>query len=589
MIGVAVTLPQVASVIFGQQFISSAPGLSPQPPHVYHFLGAAVTTDQLISYACVGVVLVLGTFIIRRTSVGLTVRAVVDSPAMTKLSGTNPSRVAVGVWVVNALLAGLAGVLSAPILGVSSVDNYTLLVAAAFAAVVAARLRNLVVGVVVGLLMGIATALAQWLLPPASPWTVGVVESIPFAFIVVSLVLYTLRDGGVADQTAMVGGALDAALGLPHARMTPRRKAIAVASARPVAGAARPSRSRLRLGAKARWAALPLSSPGLIVALILPVALSGYRAGLVAQAAAYAIVFLSYTLLTGQGGVISLCQITFAGVGALGTARLASVDHWPLGLAIVASAVIAGAIGVGIGLLTLRMGELYMALVTLAFGLLMYELVFDLGSFVNQGLGIPINRPSFAGSDRAFSYFAVSVFLLLALIVALVQRSTIGLALGAARSSPDGARALGVGVVSIRLFTFGLSAFIASVGGSLLAIYAGAALPTSYQALAGLILLAVLVTFGARTANAAMFAGLAFVFVANLVSVYLPPSWAPVPAVAFGVGAVLVAKDPEGSVAALNRQLRDAGRLVLGLINRRGVDAGYPDAATQSIESGALR
>jgi branched-chain amino acid transport system permease protein len=300
-------------------------------------------------------------------------------------------------------------------------------------------------------------------------------------------------------------------------------------------------------------------------------------------------VFLSYTLLTGQGGVISLCQITFAGVGALGTARLASVDHWPLALAIVASAVIAGAIGVGIGLLTLRMGELYMALVTLAFGLLMYELVFDLGSFVNQGLGIPLNRPSFAGSDRAFSYFAVGVFLLLALIVALVQRSTIGLALGAARSSPDGARALGVGVVSIRLFTFGLSAFIASVGGSLLAIYAGAALPTSYQALAGLILLAVLVTFGARTANAAMFAGLAFVFVANLVSVYLPPSWAPVPAVAFGVGAVLVAKDPEGSVAALNRQLRDAGRLVLGLINRRGVDAGYPDAATQSIESGALR
>jgi branched-chain amino acid transport system permease protein len=120
MIGVAVTLPAVASVIFGQQYISSALGLSPQPPHVYHVLGAAVTTDQLISYACVAVVLALGTFIIRRTSVGLTVRAVVDSPAMTKLSGTNPSRVAIGVWVVNALLAELAGVLSAPILGVAA-------------------------------------------------------------------------------------------------------------------------------------------------------------------------------------------------------------------------------------------------------------------------------------------------------------------------------------------------------------------------------------------------------------------------------------------------------------------------------------
>ena len=589
MIGVAVTLPAVASLIFGQQYISSAPGLSPQPPHVYHVLGAAVTTDQLISYACVIVVLALGTFIIRRTSVGLTVRAVVDSPAMTKLSGTNPSRVAVGVWMVNALLAGLAGVLSAPILGVSSVDNYTLLVAAAFAAVVAARLRNLVVGIVVGLLMGIVTALAQWLLPPASPWTVGVVESIPFAFIVVSLVLYTLRDGAVADQATMVGGALDAALGLPRARMTPRRKATAVASARPVAGAAHPRRSRLRVGAKARWAALPLSSPGLIVALILPVALSGYRAGLVAEAAAYAIVFLSYTLLTGQGGVISLCQITFAGVGALGTARLASTYHWPLGLAIVASAVIAGAMGVGIGLLTLRMGELYTALVTLGFGLLMYELVFSLGSFVNQGLGVSVNRPAFAVGARAFSYFAIGVFLLLALIVVLIQRSTIGLALGAARSSPDGARALGVGVVSVRLFTFGLSAFIASVGGSLLAIYAGAAQPSSYQALDGLVWLAVLVTFGARTTNAAMFAGLVFVFAANLVSVYLPSSWAPVPAIAFGLGAVLVAKDPEGSVAALNRQLGEVGRLAAGLITRRGVDADYADAVPESAESGALR
>jgi branched-chain amino acid transport system permease protein len=589
MIGVAVTLPAVASLIFGQQYISSAPGLSPQPPHVYHVLGAAVTTDQLISYACVVVVLALGTFVIRRTSVGLTVRAVVDSPAMTKLSGTNPSRVAVGVWMVNALLAGLAGVLSAPILGVSSVDNYTLLVVAAFAAVVAARLRNLTVGVVVGLLMGIVTALAEWLLPPASPWTAGVVESIPFAFIVVSLVLYTLRDGAVADQTAMVGGALDAALGLPRARMTPRRKATTVASARPVAGAARPSRSRPRLGAKARWATLPLSSPALIVALILPVVLSGYRVGLVAQAAAYAIVFLSYTLLTGQGGVISLCQITFAGVGALGTARLATTYHWPLGLAIVASAVIAGAMGVGIGLLTLRMGELYRALVTLGFGLLMYELVFTLASFANQGLGISLNPPSFAVSDRALSYLAIGVFLLLALIVALVQRSTIGLALGAARSSVDGARALGVGVVSIRLFTFGLSAFIASVGGSFLAIYAGAAQPSSYQALDGLVWLAVIVTFGAQTANAAMFAGLAFVFAANLVSVYLPSSWATVPAIAFGLGAVLVAMDPEGSVAALNRQLRKGGRLAAGLITRRGVDVGYADAVPESAESGALR
>src|SRR6478609_7342103 len=123
MIGIAVALPAIATIVFGHDFIQSAPGLSPQPPHVYHIFGAAVTTDQLISLICVALILVLGSYVVRRTSVGLVVRAVVDSPAMTSLSGTNPSKVAVAVWAVNGLLAGLAGVLSAPILNVSDVDK----------------------------------------------------------------------------------------------------------------------------------------------------------------------------------------------------------------------------------------------------------------------------------------------------------------------------------------------------------------------------------------------------------------------------------------------------------------------------------
>jgi len=575
MIGIAVALPEVASLIFGQQFIQSAPGLSPQPPHVYHVFGAAVTTDQLISYVCVVLILVSGSLVIQRTSVGLLVRAVVDSPAMTSLSGVNPSRVAIGVWVVNGLLAGLAGVLSAPILNVSSVDNYTLLVAAAFAAVVAARLRNLVVGVSAGLLMGITTAIAQWLLPADSSWTAGVIESIPFAFIVVSLVVYAIGNN-LADRTSRVGGALDAAVRTSHASSRgPRRL-------RRTGAAGVDSRRSRGLGRVARWAAVPASIPGVVLALALPLVLTSYRVGLVAQAAAYAIVFLSYTLLTGYGGVISLCQITFAGVGAIGTGQLAAVYHWPLGLAIAASALIAAAIGSVIGALTLRMGELYIALTTLAFGLLMYELFFSLNRFENQGLGVPLNRPSIASGDAAFSYLTLAVFLVTAMIVVVVRRSTIGLALAAARSSTDGARALGIGVISIRLFTFGLSAFIAAIGGSFLAVYAGAALPASFQALAGLVWLAVLVTFGVRTANAAMFAGLTLVFAANIVSVYLPLSWAPAPTVVFGLGAVLVAKDPEGSIAMIDRLWRSAASSLIDLLGRRQSNVAAPPVTTRT-------
>ena len=63
----------------------------------------------------------------------------VDSPAMTDLSGTNPTSISVGVWAVSTFFAGLAGVLAAPIVGLRTQGNFTILIAASFAAVVADR------------------------------------------------------------------------------------------------------------------------------------------------------------------------------------------------------------------------------------------------------------------------------------------------------------------------------------------------------------------------------------------------------------------------------------------------------------------
>ena len=131
---------------------------------MYQFLGVPVTLDQIIVYACVVVTVVAGALILRYTEVGLKVRAMVDSPAMTDLSGTNPTLVSVGVWAVSTFFAGLCGVLAAPIIGLDP-NQFTVLIAASFAAVVAAKLRNLPVAVLVGLLMGVATSLIQRYLP----------------------------------------------------------------------------------------------------------------------------------------------------------------------------------------------------------------------------------------------------------------------------------------------------------------------------------------------------------------------------------------------------------------------------------------
>ena len=198
-IGLLVAFPSLATIIFGNQAINQAPGLAPEPVHVYQFLGVPVTLDQIIVYVCVVVTVVAGALILRYTEVGLKVRAMVDSPAMTDLSGTNPTLISVGVWAVSTFFAGLCGVLAAPIIGLDP-NQFTVLIAASFAAVVAAKLRNLPVAVLVGLLMGVATSLIQRYLPPNSNWTTEVIDAVPFIVIALFLIYSLFRAGRVGSE-----------------------------------------------------------------------------------------------------------------------------------------------------------------------------------------------------------------------------------------------------------------------------------------------------------------------------------------------------------------------------------------------------
>ena len=78
----------------------------------------------------------------------------------------------------------------------------------------------------------------------------------------------------------------------------------------------------------------------------------------------------------------------------------------------------------------------------------------------------------------------------------------------------------------------------------------------SYATLGGLIWLAVVVTLGARSSSAALIAGLTFTVVPGIFLQYLSPSLSQVPTALFGIGAVLVARNPDGLVAMHGRQLR---------------------------------
>jgi branched-chain amino acid transport system permease protein len=540
-LGLLVVLPAAASVIFGDQTILLAPGLAPQPVHVFRFVGVPVTLDQLIDYGCVAAVVLLGAAILRYTDVGLRVRAMVDSPAMTSLSGTNPNLVAVGVWATSCGLAGLAGVLTAPIVGLDSGD-YTLLMVAAFTAVITAKLRNLPLAVMVGLALGVVEAMLQYVLPSGSPLTADVLPSVPFAVTAVVLVTFVLR-GREIDEAKGVGGAIDRAA-------SPR-------------GSLHVWASTTRRRVDDRWAWRPALAASVAVAL-LPIALSGVWLSLLGQGVAYGIIFLSIILVTGEGGMIWLCQVTFAGVGALTTAQLADRHGWPVLAALLVGGLVALGLGLVIGALTIRLGDLYVALVTLTFGLLIEFLVFSQNLFVNDDRGVSVPSPQFASGPRALAWLELAVFAMFALVIINLRRSTTGLALNATRASESAARTVGISVWLVKVLVAGLSAFIAGVGGAMLAIAFANATPTTFSTLGGVFWLAVLVTLGIRSIMASLVAGLVFTLLAEFAFVYLPPGYGSLLPLLFGLGATRVARYPDGWLAMQARVVRSlVGRLPL--------------------------
>jgi branched-chain amino acid transport system permease protein len=566
-IGVSVALPPAALMLFGNETITSAPGLASQPEPTYKIFGAVVTLDQIIAFGCVLAVVLIGTLILQFTDVGLKVRAMVDTEAMTSLSGVSPARISLCVWMVTTALAGLAGVLTAPSTGLTP-DGMTVLMASAFAAVVAARLRSLPAAVSVAMAMGLITDVSQKYLPVNSSLTSAILTSIPFFVMGAFLLAYILVSGRI-NEAASTGGALDRAI-------------------RPMGGGSEASASSDAsvIATRSGWSYYMLG-PVVVIAIValLPVLLTGYWLTLLAGGLAFAVVFLSFTMVVGEGGMIWLCQATFAGCGAIATAQLATNHGWNPLLAVFVGGLIATPVGVIIGLLTIRLGNLYVALVTLTFGLLAETLIFTRNIFFQDGAGVPVSRPGFLSGNESFAYFALAVFAVIALIIVNLRRSTTGLALAAVRYSEPGARTVGLSVLGMKLLVAAISTFIAAIGGGLLALNYGSALPASYATFGGLVWLAVLVAIGLRSITAAIIAGLSFALIPGIFQTYLPTSWGNVPTLLFGLGAVGIAMHPDGQVAMNARMVQG---LVVKMIERRrhGTSGKPPGQSAAKAASG---
>jgi branched-chain amino acid transport system permease protein len=142
------------------------------------------------------------------------------------------------------------------------------------------------------------------------------------------------------------------------------------------------------------------------------------------------------------------------------------------------------------------------------------------------------------------------------------------MALKAVRDSEPASRTLGLSILQLKVIVGALGAFVAAIGGGFIALDAGVAQPASYETFAGLVWLAVVVTIGVRSIAAAVLGGLAFALLPGVFQSYVPPRLGEVPALLFGLGAVMVARNPEGLVSQFGRR---ASQVLSTALRRKGL------------------
>jgi len=532
-LGLLVAIPQVVKLWFGTSPAYSPPGLI-RSDRLFLSGELTLNVNEVTTIAATIIVVVGLSVLFRKTNLGLQMRAVVESPRMTELNGVNANRVGAVSWMLSSLFAALAGVLLAPLFAQVSELNFFTLLVAALAAAAFGRLSSIPLTLVGGLLLGVLGQLFAGYLPQNSVLAQGLRPSLPFAALFLLLLFW------------------------PGLRQ-PREISDPLAGVDPPPPAP-PAAIRTR-GLTLFTRAFAIGFIG-VVSLLTLTTLNDYWVVLVTKGVIMATIFLSFVIITGLGGQVSLCQASFAAVGAFAAGQLVANSGMSILLAMVIGAAIAAVVGAFLALPALRLGGIYLALATLAFAL-MFETVLRPLDWVSGGTRPPrVPRPTIGGidfsDDKNFFLLALVLLALVALFVLVLKRGTTGRFLDALRGSETAASSIGINPFAAKVVAFSISAGIAGFGGALLASFEGRVF---YEAnmtyFFGLVWVVLVVTLGARSIQAAITAGVSFVVFAPLLTEITPLSQTTAQALAFilfGLGALTYARHPEGIIEAQTRR-----------------------------------
>jgi branched-chain amino acid transport system permease protein len=421
-----------------------------------------LTGDQVFAFAVVILLTVGLALFLKRSRLGIALRASAENADRAALLGIPVRRVSTIAWALAGLLSGLAIFAQAPLIGVPSDATLgfdTLLYG--LAAAVVARMDR------IGLSLGAGMAIGLLIFASvASTGSNNVASALMLVVILAALLiqrgsLSRAMDTGVSTWQSVkafrpIPTELRAVPEVVRARVILYTAAIGLAVAAPfIAGAAN----------QQTLTVLPL----------------------------WGIIAVSLVVLTGWAGQISLGQFGLVGIGAAAAGGLVANHNIDFFVAL-AIGIAAGAVSaVLIGLPAIRIQGLYLAVTTLAFGYAMQNYVLNKNYWIGRhllptGLAPHLSRPVLYGridleNDRNF-YYVCLVFLALSMAMALsLRRHHSGRVLIAMRDNQRAASSYAVSPVRTRLSAFAVSGAFAGLAGVLFAYSQHNVYPASYDVL----------------------------------------------------------------------------------------------------------
>ena len=284
-----------------------------------------------------------------------------------------------------------------------------------------------------------------------------------------------------------------------------------------------------------------------ITLLLSPLVLPDFYLGELSMVFIYAIAGIGLMLLTGYTGLVSLGHAAFLAIGAYTHAYLLA-QGWPFPISIICATLLSSLVGAIIGIPALRMTGIYLAVATLAFAIIVEQVLSHWESVTGGFRGMAVELPSigsFALDDSVTFYFLCLFVLIGCLLLALnLLRTSTGRAMTAIRDSEISAQSMGIHLAYTKTLAFGISAGFTGLAGSLLAHKIGYLAPDSFTLLTSIQLLLMVVVGGLGSLHGVIYGALFIGLLPQglaLLRDTLPPALAQIPGLEPGIfGLILV-------------------------------------------------